>query len=440
MLTVFTTPKSFKNSHHKLIQENAILSWKQISPDIEIILLSPDKEIVAVAKHLGVRAVTTVKKNKLGTPFLNSIFENAKQHSSYPLLLYTNSDIIFSPKDLRHLIKTFSSKKNFLLAGARWDLDIEKKIDFQDPLWSSKLKKLTLSKGRLHPPQGSDYFIFPKEAVKKLPPFLVGRVGWDNWFLHHAIKTGLKTIDVTPVSFVVHQNHDYKHQPGHGRNIETNPEALHNLRLLSPPAKSFTLKDLPYQLINNGLIKQRALSSKWNAFLVMTVCATGLLFLAIRWPTAKSGLLQIKTDMLNMLIYEKGLSADEKLLRLRGPSYIYIKHLREATPKYSDICISDQLGNDITPFIAASHLFPRHVSVIPGIADGPQDCQGLLLPINNKNPRFIVLYKDFPKFSLKAKKIHIFGPDLNSPIQTYENINYTPNSPKFNTQVGVIEL
>jgi hypothetical protein len=87
-------------------------------------------------------------------------------------------------------------------------LDIENLIDF-DRDWVSELQSLVLQRGRLHPPSGSDYFLYPRGLFEKIPDFAVGRAGWDNWMIYHARKEGWKVVDATPSLMIVHQNHDY---------------------------------------------------------------------------------------------------------------------------------------------------------------------------------------------------------------------------------------
>ncbi len=440
MLTIFTIPKSFDDPHTKIIQENAIKSWKTIHPTIEIILISPDSKLKSIAKRLKVHAIISVKKNYRNTPYINSAFSLAKRHASYPLLLYTNADIIFSPIAIHNLVKRFSGKSKFLLAGGRTDLDIVKPIIFSDSSWYQKLKQIVKERGIIHPPLGSDYFIFPRDLLNRLPNFLVGRVGWDNWLLRHAQAQDIKTIDITSVNPAIHQNHDYRHQIGRGNNIENNKEAKHNLILIEPKARNFTLADLRFRLTREGLIKQKKLPGWINKAFTYVVFCLFTLFIFTRSFTAIQGIKQVGLDMLNILIFERNLSYDEKMLRLRGPSYIYLKHLNEVTPKNADICFSGEVGDDLAPFIAASHIFPRTLSVSPLLADGPQNCKGVLLPINEKVPRFVMLYQSFPNFPVLARRIYLFGPTLDSPNQVIENIKYTPRSAQLQGQIGVIEL
>ena len=42
MLTIFSTPKPFQG-HIGVIQRNAIGSWKQLHPDVEIVLFGDDE-------------------------------------------------------------------------------------------------------------------------------------------------------------------------------------------------------------------------------------------------------------------------------------------------------------------------------------------------------------------------------------------------------------
>ena len=66
--------------------------------------------------------------------------------------------------------------------------------------------------GSLQPPVGADYFIFRKdEALADIPPFAVGRPGWDNWFIYNARKNKYKVIDASKAIMAIHQNHDYNH-------------------------------------------------------------------------------------------------------------------------------------------------------------------------------------------------------------------------------------
>ena len=52
MLTLFTTAKPCEG-HSGVIQRNALKSWKQLHPEIEIILFGDDAGGAEIAKELG---------------------------------------------------------------------------------------------------------------------------------------------------------------------------------------------------------------------------------------------------------------------------------------------------------------------------------------------------------------------------------------------------
>ena len=208
MLTIFTIPKAFRG-HIKIIQKNAIQSWLSIHPDVEIILFGNDEGVVETAKQFKIKNYSEVEVNEFGTPLVHTAFNLAQQMASYPLLMYTNSDIIFL-SDLLPAIKFFRDKfqnSNFLAVGRRWDVDIKNPLVFKKNDWESKLRNKIGSEGSLHGHSGIDYFIFPRQFQHRLLPFAVGRVGWDNWLIYQTLSNKIPVIDATQFITAVHQNH-----------------------------------------------------------------------------------------------------------------------------------------------------------------------------------------------------------------------------------------
>ena len=66
-------------------------------------------------------------------------------------------------------------------------------------------------KGKLHSPEGIDYFVYAKGTLKYIKPFIIGRPTWDNWLLWFADKKNIPIIELTYSVFIIHQNHDYSH-------------------------------------------------------------------------------------------------------------------------------------------------------------------------------------------------------------------------------------
>src|SRR5205823_8179075 len=82
--------------------------------------------------------------------------------------------------------------------------------------------------GRLDLGRGSDYFVFPRDTDFGLPPFAVGRPGWDNWMMGRTLEMRLPLIDITQSVTVIHQNHDYGHVTARRGSDWEGPEADRN--------------------------------------------------------------------------------------------------------------------------------------------------------------------------------------------------------------------
>jgi hypothetical protein len=206
MITFFTIPKPF-NGIYDIIQKNAILSWQKLTPKCEIIVFGDDPSVIQFANHIDVKCITNFKSNEYGTPLLDDIWQSAKSISSNDTICYINSDIILFP-DFAEKIRTIKFKE-FLIAGRRWDINIDELIDFKSD-WVSTLKNMIEQKGLLHAETGVDYFLFPKFIMPEMPPFAIGRGWWDNWLIHYFRKNKIPVIDGTNI-MTIHQNHDYSH-------------------------------------------------------------------------------------------------------------------------------------------------------------------------------------------------------------------------------------
>lgn len=254
MLTIFTIPKPFQG-HIGIIQRNAIQSWLKLRPECEIFLFGNEDGMAEAAAEFGVTHVPNIQKNEYGTPLLDFVFESAQQMASHNLVCYVNADIILL-NDLLSSIQQIQINK-FLMVGQRWDLNLDKVWNFEDNKWEEHLRNYIDTHGVLHPPVGSDYFVFPKGALGTLPPFAVGRPGWDNWMIYRARKLGIPVIDASPMVTAIHQNHDYGHVPdGTGRAYEGS-EANQNRDLIGNWDYFFTLQDTNWVLTSQGLRRQK---------------------------------------------------------------------------------------------------------------------------------------------------------------------------------------
>jgi hypothetical protein len=228
VLTLFTAPKPFVG-HIGVIQRNALRSWTLL-PGCELLVFGDEEGIGETAAELGATHVPDVARSTHGTPLVNHMFAQAGATARHHILCFANADVILT-SDLLEAVRRVEHRR-FLLAGRRWDLDVGEDLDF-DGDWETALLRRARAEGSLHPPAGSDYFVYLRDVDWQMPPFAVGRAGWDNWTLRRARRLSLDVIDATRVVTVVHQNH--AHAPAQ-RTPEGGfpgaPETAENLRLL----------------------------------------------------------------------------------------------------------------------------------------------------------------------------------------------------------------
>jgi hypothetical protein len=251
LITIFTAPKPFTDPRIDVIQRNAICSWLSLGGDVRVILVGDEAGMPAVASEYGVTQLAGVACNEQGTPLVSSIFANARQASDSPLLTYANADILLLPDFLAGAREVYRQADNFLVIGQRWDLDVAQLLDFSKG-WETRLEAEVNARGRLHPPAGSDYFLFPRQLFSDIPSFAIGRAGWDNWMIYQARRQKWPVIDATPAIRVIHQNHDYSHLPG-GKPHYDHPESYQNEALAGGATNLFMVLDSDRQLVDGRI-------------------------------------------------------------------------------------------------------------------------------------------------------------------------------------------
>jgi hypothetical protein len=253
-LTLFTLPKPFLDAHVSLIQRNALESWRLLGPDVEVLVLGDDAGVAETAAEYGALHVGNAKTNERGTPLLDWAFREAAARGSGELLCYVNADIVLL-EDFLVALRRLPGE--FLAIGQRWDCGIDSPIDFANehaPLAEWARKNCRLDLGR-----GSDYFAFRNGTDFGLPPFAVGRPGWDNWMIGRALELGLPLIDLTPSTTVIHQNHDYGHVAEAKGVAWEGPEADRNRRLGGLDRYIPSTSNATHLLTADGLRRARTL-------------------------------------------------------------------------------------------------------------------------------------------------------------------------------------
>lgn len=257
MLTFFSTPKPFLG-HIGVIQRNALLSWKHTHPEAEVFLFGDEEGTRETCTELGITHCPQVERNPHGTKYLRSIFNQAQQVARHDLLCYLNCDIILTEDFLLAAQSAASAPGPFLLAGRRWDVDVKTPLDFSSDRWAADIVQLAKQTNRQRPAQWIDYFLFRRGLFgAAIPPFVIGRPGWDNWLLWHALSSGARLIDASPVVTAVHQNHDYGYHPDGEKGVWQGDEAQANYALLEDYRKFATLDDAALVLESDGFHPNR---------------------------------------------------------------------------------------------------------------------------------------------------------------------------------------
>jgi hypothetical protein len=259
MISIFTAPKPFTNSHINIIQHNAIRSWMAIGA--EVILVGDDDGVAEAARDLGVKHAPDVARNTYGTPQIDSIFELGRTASSGDLLACVNTDVMLLPDFNSAADLVTRTQKEFLIIGQRWDLDVRQDLDFSTG-WVDRMQNEIRSRARRHPRGGSDYFLFSRNVFTHIPPFAIGRAGWDNWMIFEARQRGWAVVDGSVDINVIHQDHDYSHLPG-GKPHYKLPESFDNVKAAGGRRTIFTLDDCDH-LLENGQLRRFPLN--WQKF------------------------------------------------------------------------------------------------------------------------------------------------------------------------------
>ena len=209
MLTILSTPKAFTGLF-AVIQRNAIESWTRLEPRPEIILFGRDSGTAELCEELGLRHVPDVATNAQGTPLLSDMFITGQAMATHPVVCWANADIIFTATIMRAAQVVNDHPRTAYLVGRRTDLDQLTPLDLSDG-WADALAARAALEGERKPANWIDYFMFTRGLFGDLPPFAIGRPGYDPWLIWRAADLGADVVDATDYVLAVHQRHDYSH-------------------------------------------------------------------------------------------------------------------------------------------------------------------------------------------------------------------------------------
>jgi hypothetical protein len=239
VLTIFSIPKSFEGEA-EVRQRRAAASWSALS--VPIMLVGDDPGVEEAASELSALHVGEVARTDIGTPSLSSAFRRVDEIAPAGIRCFVNSDIVLT-NDLLPAVDAVRAFPRFLLVGQTRDLAVDDS-ELADPV---RLRQRALREGRLRGPVAIDWFVFPSGLFDPLPPFLVGRAGFDNWLFWKARHLG-PVIDATAAVVAIHQPHDYAHLEGGKDQAYYGEEARQNVALGGGKGHTYTLHDASHRM------------------------------------------------------------------------------------------------------------------------------------------------------------------------------------------------
>ena len=261
MVTFFSVPKAFED-HIAVIQENAIRSWCSLRGVGGVILMGNEPGVAEFANRLRIDHVSDIKKNSHGTPLLNDAFEKAAYYCTSEVLVYANTDMILG-EELVDAVESIEFER-YLMSGQRWNVQLKSRLSFPGTNLAALLQNVR-KQTKPYSPWAMDYFAYPRASFGRLPPFSIGRAGWDNWMIYNARRHRIPVIDATASVTAIHQTHTYEHAPDGFRSTRQGEEAQENRRIAGDGA-GFFLHHGTHTLTSDGPKRVRA-PTRWRHLL-----------------------------------------------------------------------------------------------------------------------------------------------------------------------------
>lgn len=427
-LVIFTLPKSFKSKHITLIQSNAIGSWMQIEPKPRIILFGTDPSIHRFAKRYHLEYYP-VRSNSRGTPYVSDAFARVQRIVKSGHFLYLNSDVVLPPTF--HQVRRILPESDYLICGQRHDLELNWLLNFQSRNWWTELKSMASTKATPHPKLGSDYFIFNRGAIRPMPDFLVGRIGWDNWLLSYALKHKLLAIDGSDFIYVLHQQHDYAHLQG--QSVKNDPESQENINQILIADRKIVLDDLPYYLTSEGQLMRR--HHEYQKLIPRLLGLLLIVPLIFRIIQALPGVSMVFKEFVSTWA-DRQLDSDQQMLKYRGPSYLPLKFINQYLEVEAKIIYPKDLPDELNQVLAAYHVYPRKLLIYS--TDKELDRLLTLARSDFESTYYLFFSESSFRYTLEAPLIVIFGESLNDEVTIYSDTTYKPGDSRFTDRSGVI--
>lgn len=253
-LTLFSIPKQFEGEA-ATHQHNALVSWSTLG--VEIALLGNEGGVAAAAHAFGALHLPDIRRNEWGTPLLDDAFASVDRAFGPGLRCFVNADIVLFP-DLVAVAARVSTPA--LLVGETLELEVDARLDAES---IGKLVGRARAVGTARGPAAIDYFVFPSELFDDIPPFAVGRAGFDNWLIWRARQVA-RVIDVSACVVAIHQTHEYGHLRGGKAQAYYGAEAARNVALAGGRRHIYTRHDASHRLSPGGAVR-RNVGATWRS-------------------------------------------------------------------------------------------------------------------------------------------------------------------------------
>ncbi|ELT89173.1 hypothetical protein CAPTEDRAFT_221789 [Capitella teleta] len=197
LLTLFTTFKPSKDRRN--VYRSIIRNWGLMRPAVQPVLYATpdtDHSLSDYARQHGWDVYPVPRSNRFKTPFLKDMYLHAEKHYRTHFYGYSNGDLLFDQGLLDTLtdLHTALPHNRSMVVGRRtnyvlkdFDKDLEDLTTIKDFAAAQKERAESV---RVFKAVAIDYFISNRGGVnwQKLPNFVIGRAGYDNYLIFFARK------------------------------------------------------------------------------------------------------------------------------------------------------------------------------------------------------------------------------------------------------------
>ncbi|KAL3855425.1 hypothetical protein ACJMK2_014636 [Sinanodonta woodiana] len=239
IITLFTSFKTdlAMDPEKELVYNNTLYNWQTLRPHAQLIYFTMETSAVDKVILFDWNIHPLIPPSENGIPIIKDMYLQANKIYITSWYGYFNGDILLTDDILETLEYVSNVSDTFrnasiLITGRRINV---LNVTSEEVRSKNGIKESASSRGSLYEIDAEDYFItnifFP---WSKIPEFVIGRAGYDNWIVGHA-RCDLATIviDATETITAVHQTTSKggnKEGHAHG-NTKYNFELIQRLRL-----------------------------------------------------------------------------------------------------------------------------------------------------------------------------------------------------------------